>query len=290
MLMTESLKKLDSVTFGSFLQDQRPLTQDPPTFDLRGYGLVTPAAVVQLAAICCGVSGQGRTPLILTEEGPARRYLVRCGFAAVVSEYARIEPAIGRLGTLGYQYRRGSSPMLVELTRIESGSALPELLDRVLWTLRYRLKYRKRDAFDVTTAVSEICQNTFDHNRGAAGFIAMQVYGKDTRRFLEVAVSDYGEGLGATLRRNPLNASVRTDMDAIQQATKLGTSEHDDPTRGTGLFHLLEITYKHEGTVQITSGRAKVRYRMDKRAGWGFSVPKVLGVHVSLTLPTKEAA
>src|SRR6185503_9760628 len=134
-------------------------------------------------------------------------------------------------------------PMLVEVTRIDSGGAVPPLLDQIVWVLRYRLKYRKHDAFDVTTAVSELCQNTFDHNSGTPGFVAMQVYGKESKRFLEVGVSDLGAGLAETLRRNPKNGLIRSDLGAIKLATKLGTSEHDDPTRGTGLFHLLEITY-----------------------------------------------
>ncbi len=214
---------------------------------------------------------------------------MRCGFFNVVWGVAKIEPEIGPLGSFRYNALRGSNPMLIEVTRIESGVALPALLDQIVWVLRYRLKYRKYDAFDVTTAVSEICQNTFDHNSGTAGFLAMQVYGQGAKRFLEIGVSDYGDGLAATLKRNPKNV-IASDLDAIKGATQLGISEHDDPTRGTGLYHLLEITYKHAGSVQIKSGSAKVRYRMDRRQGWAFPVPAAPGVHVALTLPSKTKA
>ena len=70
-------------------------------------------------------------------------------------------------------------------------------------------------------------------------------------------------------------------------AIEPGTSEFEDPTRGTGLYHLLEIAYKHEGVVQIRSGEGKVRYRMDQRKGWGFHVPRMPGVQISLNLPSK---
>lgn len=103
-------------------------------------------------------------------------------------------------------------------------------------------------------------------------------------------MSDYGVGLAATLRRNPKNGAVGSDLVAIQLATKLGTSEHDDPTRGTGLYHLLEITYKHAGAIQVKSGNAKVYYRMDRRQGYAFTVPAVPGVHVALSLPSKDRA
>ncbi|RJR45237.1 MAG: hypothetical protein C4576_12365 [Desulfobacteraceae bacterium] len=282
------MKKLDSVSFDAFLREKSPLACDSGCFDLREFDLITPAALVQLATACYAMAGDGRRPRIMTEKESVRGYLQRCGFVNVIAGVAGIEPAI-RYPRLGqYNSLRGSNPMLIEVTRIASGIDLPDLLDRIVWVLRYRLKYHKHDAFDVTTAVSEICQNTFDHNSGTAGFIAMQVYGQGANRFLEIGVSDYGDGLITTLQRNPKNGTIPSDLDAIKMAMQLGTSEYDDPTRGTGLYHLLEITYKHAGSIQIKSGSAKVRYRMDKREGWAFAVSSVPGVHVALTLPTKD--
>lgn len=282
-----TLTKLDSISFDRFFRAQNPFGGNGASFDLRGIRLITPAALVQLAAFCHAIYRAGRRPVVLTDDEAVRSYLMRSGFCTVVSEVARIEPEIEGLTAWRYQALRGSNPMLIEVTKIESGALLPALLDRIVWVLRHRLKYRKNDAFDVTTAVSEICQNTFDHNSGTAGFVAMQVYGRDEKRFLEIGVSDCGDGLASTLRRNPKNTAIVSDLAAIQAAMQLGTSEHDDPTRGTGLYHLLGITYKHAGSVQIRSGKAKVRYRMDRRQGWAFSVPAAPGVHVALTLPSK---
>lgn len=282
-----TVSKLDSVSYDTILRDQDPLGKGKGCFDLRGVTLVTPSALVQLAAACHAISQAGRQVIIQMDNESVRSYLARCGFVNTIAEVARIEPEIERMEPTLYRFLRGSNPMLIEVTRIESGSALPGLLDQIVWVLRYRLRYKKHDSFDVAIAVSEICQNTFDHNAGTAGFIAMQVYGQGAKRFLEIGVSDCGDGLAATLRRNPKNGRIASDLAAIKLATKLGTSEHDDPTRGTGLFHLLEITYKHEGSIQIKSGGAKVRYRMDKREGWAFPVRPTPGVHVSLTLPRK---
>ncbi|MGH9463750.1 MAG: hypothetical protein ACRD1X_21315 [Vicinamibacteria bacterium] len=282
--------KLDAISFDKFLRKQAPLRSDAPVFDLRGVTLITPAVLVQLAAWSYALAQDGRQALIETDNESVRTYLLRSGFVKVVRGVAKIQPEPAGLSSLRYEFMRGSNPMLIEVTRIESGKALPALLDQFVWVLRYRLKYPKYDAFDVTTAVSEMCQNTFDHNSGTAGFVAMQVYGKGPKRFLEIGVSDYGAGLAATLRRNPKNGTVGSDLVAIQLATKLGTSEHDDPTRGTGLYHLLEITYKHAGAIQIKSGNAKVYYRMDRRQGYAFSVPPAPGVHVALSLPSKDRA
>lgn len=212
---------------------------------------------------------------------------MRSGFVQAVRTVARFQPRMSGILTVTYDYIRGSNQLLIEVTKIQSGSELQDLLDHIIHVLRYRLKYKKNDAFDVATAVSEICQNTFDHTADTCGFFAMQVYQRESKRFLEIGVADYGDGLAATLRRNADNPQIASDIEAIQQATRLGTSEFSDRTRGTGLYHLLEIANKHKGSVQIRSGTAVIRFRMDKQRRWNFPVTSMPGVQIVLTLPTK---
>jgi anti-sigma regulatory factor (Ser/Thr protein kinase) len=281
---------LDSVTFDELLGQQRPVEAAEPTFDLSAITLITPSPMVQIAATCHALAGQGRTPRVRLGPDGVRTYLDRCGFFEVIGDVCVTEPEPDDWRSVLYTARRGSNPMLIEVTHLRDGSGLPALLSKIVWALRYRLKYSKYDAYDIATVVSELCQNTFDHNAGVAGFVAMQVYGKEAKRFLEIAVSDHGSGLLATLKRNPRNRAIGTDLDAIKAAMKLGTSEHDDPTRGTGLYHLLNIAYKHKGSFQIKSGVSKVRYRMDKREGWAFPVTAIPGVHIAVNLPSKAAA
>ena len=282
--------KLDSVTFDTFLKRQNPFQSANCTFDLTGVGFITPSVLVQLAAACHGLAYNGRQPTIVVDDQELRGYLMRVGFIQVVQPVAQFQPRISATLALVYDDLRGSNRMLIEVTKIERGAELPALLDNIVHVLRHRLKYKKNDAFDVAIAVSEICQNTFDHNTHTCGFLAMQVYRSGSERFLEIGVADYGDGLATTLKRNPQNSLITTDLEAIRQATRLGTSEFRDRTRGTGLYHLLEIAYKHEGSVQIRSGAATMRYRMDKQQGWGFHVVPMQGVQIALTLPTKMGA
>lgn len=281
-----TIGKLDSVSFDSLLAQQDPFASGKAIFDLTGVQFVSPAALVQLAAASYSLARNGKQAVIRVPDPDVRSYLSRAGFFAATEGVATFEPPMP--GARRFESLRGSNLMLIEVTKIEKGSELPNLLDAIIVVLRKRLKYRKYDAFDVATAVSEIAQNTFDHNTHTCGFVAMQVYGRGRRRFLEIGVADSGDGLAATLRRNPRHAP-RTDFDAIRLAVQLGTSQHEDPTRGTGLYHLLEITYEHEGSVQIRSGAAKIRYRMDKRQGWIFPVPPMPGVQIALTLRSKAA-
>jgi len=285
---TGVIEKLDSITFDDLLAEHQPFENGDSVFDLTGTRLITSAAITQLAAACYAANLAGGKPKVLVDDSGVRSYLVRSGFVALVGSAAEIEPKFRSSTFYGMEGLRGSNPMLIELTRIDNGSELPALLDRIVWVLQHRLRYRKSDAFDVAVAVSEIAQNTFDHNKDTFGFLAMQVYGQVESQFLEIGVADCGVGLAETLRRNPRHALIRSDLEAIRAATELGTSEYEDRTRGSGLHYLLEIAYKHQGAVQIRSGKGKVRYRMDKKQGWTFRVPEMRGVQVALDLRSKN--
>lgn len=284
------LTKLDSITFDRYLKEHNPFEAGSCVFDLTGITFMSPAALVQLTAACHALHRDGRQPVLIIPDPDVRSYLLRTAFFSTLDGVAEIQPYLPKARTRLFDDRLGTNPMLIEVTKIESSKALPEVLDRVVQVLRRRLKYHKPEAFDVATAVSELSQNTFDHNAQTCGFLAMQGYGRGATRFLEIAVADYGCGLAATLARNPRNPKVHSDAAAIQLAIKPGVSEHDDATRGTGLHHLLEITYRLKGSVHIRSGQGKVVFRGDKQQGWVFSVPRVPGVQVSLALSTRAAA
>ena len=281
------ITKLDSVTFDKLLKWQSPLRGSSTTLDLSGITFVAPAALTHLAATCFAVSQSGKRLTINVPDESVRNYLLRTGFLSAIEGVADMKPTMPKPLSKYYEDKRGSNPFLIELTKIDSGAALSPLLDQIVQVLSLRLKYKKYDAFDVAIVVSELCQNTFDHNAYTCGFLAMQVFGTGTKQFLEIGVADFGEGLRTTLSRNAKNLPIRSDRDAIQAAIKLGTSEHDDPTRGTGLYHLLEIAYRHRGSVQIRTGSSAIRYRMDRRVGWDFEVPHLPGVQVALDLSTK---
>ena len=290
VIAVPAFDKLDSISFDQLLARQDPFGAARPLIDLHGVRLVTPAGLVKLAAALHAIARDGRTPTITQIDDSVRTYLMRSGFVSIVTPVAEFDPPFPSHVPNTFERMRGSNPLLIEVTKLESGKALPQLLNQIVGVLNRRFKYPKYDAFDAATAVSEIAQNTFDHNCGACGFLAMQVYGTGPKRFLEIGVSDFGDGVAATLMRNPKIGSIPSDGHAIRLATQLGTSAFDDPTRGTGLFHLLEIAFKHEGSVQIWSGRAKMRFRMDQKRGWEFTVPNLPGVHVAMTLRSKTSS
>ena len=280
--------KLTSTTFNDLLLQQSLFSSMEVALDLSKVEFVSPGALVPLAAICYALQQKGCKVAVKLSDNDVRSYLWRSGFASVIQDIVSFQPGITKAQSTLFEALRGTNPLLIEVTKIESGAALPTLLSQIVDVLRFRMKYKKYDAFDIATAISEVCQNTFDHNEQTCGFIAMQMYKRSSERFIEIAIADYGAGLKTTLQQNPKNPEINTDFDAIEIATQLGTSQFDDPTRGTGLHHLLEIAYKHEGTVEFWSGSAKVRFRMDQRKGWKFQCVAIPGVTVNCSLRSKK--
>jgi len=283
---TYRIRKLDSITFDDLLREQDPFGAQSPRFDLRQVKFVTPAAMVQLAAACHFLDRQERRATINLSGTTVPSYFLRSNFVNIVRPVAHFNPPFRRGALDAFDHLHGSNQVLIEVTKIETGQALQGLLSRIVDVLIRNLAYPEAAAFDAVIAVSEVAQNTFDHNDETCGFLAMQVYGQGQHRFLEIGVADFGQGLAATLRRNPLHAGVQTDLEMIERAVQNRTSQHhDDQTRGTRMYHLLSIAHQHAGSLQIRSGGANLRYRGDRRQGWGRDVPHMPGVHIALTLP-----
>ena len=209
--------------------------------EVRAGVRLTPATLVQLASACYALLQAGHHLVFRADDAAVHEYLWRCAFFAVVHPVVGIEPPVPMAIAPPGQPERRASPLLLDVTRLETSADLPPLLDQILRVLRQRLPHRTDDACDVTTVVSELCQNIFDHNAQTSGFVAMQVMGCRGPHHLEVGMADYGAGLVATLQRNPQHAPLASDLEAIHLAVQRGTSASADPTRGTGLYHLLAL-------------------------------------------------
>lgn len=241
-----------------------------------------------LAAICCHLA-KSFPKVVLRLNNPAqRKYFVSSGFYSALEEIVDFEPTISKTKLGDFEDRRGSKALQIELTRIADEQDLPQLLNKLVAILRFRMGLAKEHAFDTAAAVSELCQNTFDHNPEPCGLVALQVFDPPSGRFVEVSISDYGRGIAATLRDNPANPTFSTDLGAIQTALMLGTSQYQQETRGTGLYHLLKIARKGRGTVQLCSGTGSRRYRTDKNHEYTFTGDFIPGTHVTLSLNARK--
>ena len=278
--------KLTPITFDKFIRELNPFNKKTVNFDLSQVQFISPAVLTQLCSLCHALHKENKQIFIKVSK-EIGRYMARTGFVKSIEHIAQIGPK-EYIQTGEYKEMCGLNPLLIEVTKIDNIAVLPELLDQIVWVMNIDLKYPKHDAYDIVTAISEVCQNTLDHNRGIPAFIAMQSYWGEENKFLEIGISDYGAGLTATLSKNEKNPKMRTDLEAINYATKPRTSEYDDPTRGTGLYHLMRFTYRNCGLVQIHSGNGKIRQRRKKRTEWNSTAPYLPGVHVVLEFGTKK--
>lgn len=273
---------LDARTFEQLLTDQRPFDQPSPRIDLSDVSFVSPAGLVQLSAVCHALYDADRPATIHIPSFTVRSYVVRAGLMTALRDLALVTPQFGKLEHAS-DLRRGSNPLLIELTRFEDTNTLPSILDQIVDVLMGELRYADREAFNVATAVSEVAQNALQH-AGVCAYGAMQVYRSGQRPFLEFAIADHGVGLLQSLRRNAAHDDVRDDASAIRRALEPRASGLDDETHGTGLYHLGEIALAYEGTLQIRSGSVAAYYRGDLQKGWMRTGMHMPGVQITLKL------
>lgn len=280
-----NINKLTSITFTEIVRVQRLLEISEPVLDLSNFSFISPGGLVPLTALCFDLSNKGKTLKIKVANPNLRNYFVKSGFLDVACEIVRFDPQLLPTRLVEYDNWKGLNTKLIELTKIENHNNLDPILKKTINILRGEMKYPINDAFNLGIALSEMCQNTIDHNNEACGFFSMQLFNSGQPPFMEIGISDCGVGLAQTLRENPNNPAFKNDFEAIKLAIALGTSQYDDPTRGTGFHHLNRIVEKYLGSLRITSGSATFYYRADKNKTLCFYSVPMPGVTVVLSLP-----
>lgn len=278
--------ELNSTSFDQFIRVSNPFKDLHPEFDLLPYTLISPTALVILSSIVHYCFMCHLRPRIKVVDMQVRGYLIRSRFIETVLPYCDLEPPISPSEMSIYDIPRGNNDELFEVTVIENPKTLRDALLNIIDLLVNKFHYPKNAAYDITTIISESLQNIYEHNVDTHGFVAFQTYQTTTgQKFLEVGLSDFGAGIRETLKKNPKFQNIQNDFEAIDKAIELGTSQFDDPTRGNGLYHLMETIKKYHGTVQIRSGQATLRCRYDKEKPKNrFIVPYLPGVHITINL------
>ena len=280
-----NINKFISTTFTEIVRNQKLLEISEPVLDLSNFSFISPGGLVPLTALCFDLSNKGRTLKIKVSDPNLRNYFVKSGFLDVARKIVRFDPQLLPTRLVEYDDWKGLNTKLIELTKIENHNDLDPILKKTINTLRGEMKYPINDAFNMGIALSEMCQNTIDHNNEVCGFFSMQLFNSGQRPFMEIGISDCGVGLSQTLSENPKNPALKDDFEAIKLATALGSSQYDDPTRGTGFHHLIKIVEKYLGSIRITSGSATLYYRADKNETLSFNSVPMPGVTVVLSLP-----
>jgi len=155
-----------------------------------------------------------------------------------------------------------SEEVLLELTPITSTSDVSRVtavvIERLKHILQSHLGYDERDIHNVSSAISEACDNICDHSQGE-GIVAAQ---RHTSRagvpFVAIGVADSGIGIRESLSCSYPEMATLSHEHAIQSALQKGISGKGNEDRGFGLPHIKQIVQNYSGRLQIRSGSARL--------------------------------
>ncbi len=135
-------------------------------------------------------------------------------------------------------------------------------------TQYYNSIFKDRDLIPLSSNLTEVFNNIFDHSHSSVNGYVITEYFAD-KNILSFSVCDFGIGIAESLNKYYLerNKDILSDSEAIQQSLITGVSTHSTPqNRGFGLGNVLEFTECYNGSLNIYSNngslykQAKVNY------------------------------
>lgn len=143
----------------------------------------------------------------------------------------------------------------VPLERVQSERIFDYLDNRLMPWIAARVGLEQESVATVRTCFEEIFHNVDDHSGVKIGNAFAQFFPRNDH--IQVAISDYGVGIPAVVRRKLPNLS---DEEALAKACEEGFStETNVRNRGAGLPTLMRyVTLRNRGTVLLTSGKGEL--------------------------------
>ena len=136
------------------------------------------------------------------------------------------------------------------------------------------------------TAFSEIATNVIYHAESGGGYVLAQQCNYRTGPMVEIAVADCGIGIQASLQKNSKYAHILSDADAIELATKEGTSSLEDRYRGYGLHHVLyDVKRNNNRKMSIRSGHGTITLQGNGNVIKRDNLPNYPGTILNVTIP-----
>ncbi len=143
----------------------------------------------------------------------------------------------------------------VPIERLESQQIFAYLENRLMPWIADRVGLTQESIITVKTCFEEIFHNIDDHSEVKIGSAFAQFFPK--RDHIHVAISDYGIGIPAVVRRKLAGIS---DSEALQKACEEGFSTKTNVrNRGAGLPTLIKyVTLRNQGNVLLASGKGEL--------------------------------
>ena len=227
--------------------------------DLRDVSFIDPYGMLGLLEIgeLCVLEDVKKT-ILLPQSGEVCAYLERMDFFTYANRYFNLEYSAPDLS--GQYHRSPDSDVLLEITPIEKSNDIHAIVsrvrDRAQAILVNHLHYDDRAVNNFIVALSEVCQNVTEHSENK-GFVGIQKYRFQSmnKNVVKIAVMDVGIGFRKSLSGR---FTLRSDLDAIEQALLHGASRYEDEGRGHGLAAVRRFVDQWQGKLSIRSGTARL--------------------------------
>jgi anti-anti-sigma regulatory factor/anti-sigma regulatory factor (Ser/Thr protein kinase) len=110
----------------------------------------------------------------------------------------------------------------------------------------------------VEWALNEITDNVINHsNSDQGGFVQLFYKNHSNRKFIELVVSDAGDGIPNTLKS--AYPSITDDANALEMSIKEGITRNKKTNQGNGLYGAFEISRVSQGKFRLLSGHATLK-------------------------------
>lgn len=234
------------------LGDLRPLFQvnEPAVLrmNLSRLSFMGPAALATTAAaimkfVDSGLSLPGGT-IVVPQAPGIRRYLERMDFFDV------------SLHLEGGQ--RTPTEGLLECQHFSDDSNIRPVTQSILEVIETKTAIDATARYALDTCLSEVLENVMFHAyTDFGGVAAVQAFKGE----LEVAIVDLGDGIAASLARNPdyAEAASQGDLVAVQTAIMPNVTSTPERNKGWGLAFTELLLGLNEGWLEVRSGEGQVR-------------------------------
>ncbi len=265
MKLISAPASLDEHSFDTLLDQLAAGESDERVLiDARHLRFADPFGMIGLLSLGQYVKRSGEAAILqLPDEADVVGYMDRMDFFAHANRIFEIHG--------GGKRRRAddgaASPVLLEITAVNSHQDVHEVVDRVnqraIEILTSQLSYPRAQAAQFSVILSEVCQNIIEHAE-AGGWVATQSYTFKKRlggrRAVMIAVMDLGIGFRASLTSAHATrfADRWNDATALESAFMHGMSRFHDPGRGQGLQQIRRNVNRWGGRFSIRSGTARI--------------------------------
>lgn len=265
---------------GLFEQAMRRSNGSRPVVNLQDVDFVDPYSAASLCVLVEYLRSEtDETPRILLPKNlNVRGYLRRMKVWEQLDGLADLD------GSAGGASGSSDSDILLELTRIDSKSAIEGATEHLLQIVSANLGYKRKSINAVTNTISELCFNVLDHSETTGWAVAQRYHRANGSRFLAIGVADCGIGI-----KKSLGTRFRTGgwshFDAIINALKKEFSRF--PKRGLGLHMVKKIVFDFGGNLHIRTGDCRLYLAAKPQGISGAVFP---GTQVSISLSEHAGA